>query len=55
MSTGPGPGLEALPGFDPRAEETVKMKKWLPILAPIAEDPETPVAVKTLFSYIRGF
>lgn len=53
MATGPGPGPEAL-SLDPRVTDTVKMKKWLPILKPIIDDPETPESVKLLYRYIRS-
>lgn len=53
LPTGPGPGLEAL-GLDPRVAETQKMKKWLPILKPVMNDPETPDSVKMLYRYIRS-
>ena len=54
MSLGAGPGPEALAGFDPRVNETKDLKKWLPILDPIANDPDTPDSVRTLVRYIRG-
>jgi hypothetical protein len=53
MATGPGPGPEVL-GLDPRVADTVKMKKWLPILRPIIDDPETPESVKMLYRYVRS-
>jgi hypothetical protein len=56
LPTGPGPGQEALTGFDPRAEETAMIaKKWGPLLKPMADDPETPDSVRTLIRYLRGF
>lgn len=39
---------------DPRLAETQKMKKWLPILRPILDDPETPESVKLLYRYVSG-
>lgn len=53
MPMGPGPGPEVL-GMDPRAAETAKLKRWLPMLKPIIDDPETPDSVKLLYRYIRG-
>lgn len=55
LKYGPGPGMEAMAGFDPRIEETRKVnQKWGPILRPLAEDPETPASVRTLVRYMRG-
>lgn len=54
MPMGAGPGLEAMAGYDPRNRETKDLKKWLPLLDPIADDPETPDSVRTLVRYIRG-
>jgi hypothetical protein len=54
MASGPGAGPEALTGMDPRREETVRMKKWLPMLEGIADEPDTPDSVKMLFRYMRG-
>jgi hypothetical protein len=53
MASGPGAGPEAL-GIDPRMEETRRMKKWLPMLEPIIDEPDTPDSVKMLFRYMRG-
>jgi hypothetical protein len=54
MASGPGAGPEAL-GFDTRAQETARLKpKWMPILQPIIEDPDTPDSVKMMFRYLRG-
>ena len=53
LSTGPGSGPEAL-GIDPRAAETMLMKKWLPMLEPIVDEPDTPDSVKMLYRYMRG-
>jgi hypothetical protein len=55
LNTGPGAGQEALIGLDPRPEETAKLKRWLPLLSSVAELPDTPVQVKNLYRYIRGF
>lgn len=55
LPSGPGRDQTALAGFDPRTEETKQMSaKWYPILAPLAEDPETPDSVRTLVRYLRG-
>jgi len=54
LNSGPGAGREALGGMDPRVAETQKMKKWLPILQPMINDPETPESVKLLFKYVQG-
>ena len=55
LAYGPGPGREAMTGFDPRIEETRALnQKWGPILAPLAEDPSTPDSVRILVRYMRG-
>lgn len=54
LPIGPGPGMEAMTNFDPRLQETRALKKWLPLLKPIGEDPETPDSVRALIRYIRG-
>lgn len=51
LPTGPGPGPEAL---DPRLSETQGLKKWLPLLDPLLNQPDTPQSVKALVTYIRG-
>lgn len=53
LSTGPGVGPEAL-NLDPRPAETMRMKKWLPVLEPIIDEPDTPESVKMLYRYMRG-
>lgn len=53
LSVGPGGGPEML-GTDPRMQETQTMKKWLPLLKPIIDEPDTPESVKMLFRYMRG-
>lgn len=53
MAMGAGPGPEVL-NMDPRAAETARLKKWLPMLKPVIDDPETPDSVKLLYRYIRG-
>lgn len=54
LISGAGRGPEALTNFDPRLDETRKLKKWLPLLEPIARQPDTPDSVRTLVRYIRG-
>jgi hypothetical protein len=54
LSSGPGAGPEAL-GFDTRGQEATRLKaKWLPILQPVIEQPDTPDSVKMMFRYLRG-
>lgn len=54
LRMGAGRGPEAMTGYDPRLDETRKLKKWLPLLEPIARQPDTPDSVRTLVRYIRG-
>jgi len=54
LSQGPGPGPEALMNRDPRVQETQKLKRWLPLLNMIGDDPETPDSVRTLVRWIRS-
>ena len=54
LPSGPGPGPEALTNFDPRPNETQALKKWLPLLEPIMNSPDTPDSAKILIRYIRG-
>lgn len=54
LSSGPGPGPEAITQ-DTRAADTAKLRKWLPILALAVEKPDTPVEVKNLYQYVKGF
>ena len=51
LPSGPGPGPEAI---DPRLAETAQLKKWLPLLEPLLNQPDTPQSTKALVSYIRG-
>ena len=53
LAYGAGRGPEAL-GNDPRLKETKDLRKWLPLLDPVGDDPETPDSVRTLIRYIRG-
>ena len=54
LPMGPGAGPEALMNRDPRVIETQALKKWLPILNVIGDDPETPDSVRTLVRWIRS-
>jgi hypothetical protein len=53
LSSGPGEGPSVL-GLDPRPQEAKMMRKWLPMLSPVIDQPDTPDSVKMLFRYIRG-
>lgn len=53
LAYGAGRGPEAL-NNDPRVAETQALRKWLPLLDPVGDDPETPNSVRTLIRYIRG-
>jgi hypothetical protein len=50
LPIGAGPG----PRGDNRAMETQALKKYLPLLAPYLDQPETPDSVRMLFRYIKG-
>jgi hypothetical protein len=50
LPIGAGPG----PQPDPRQSETRDMKKWLPLITPYLDRPDTPDSVRTLFRYIRS-
>jgi len=54
LDIGEGPGSDILANRDPRMAETQKLKRWLPLLNPIAEDPEAPDSFRTFVRYIRG-
>lgn len=54
LPVGPGPGLEAMTGLDPRQQETQALRKWLPLLEPMLDSADTPESVKILVRYIRG-
>lgn len=54
LEHGPGNGPEVLQNRDPRAAETAALKKWLPLLDPFVDDPETPDSVRSLIRYIRA-
>ena len=50
LPIGPGAG----PTRDTRAAETQALKRYLPMLEPYLDRPETPDSVRMLFKYIRG-
>jgi hypothetical protein len=52
--SGEGRGPEAMTGLDPRPQETQALKKWLPLLDPIMNQPDAPESVKVLIRYIRS-
>ena len=54
LPMGAGPGPDALTNYDPRKQETQALRKWLPLLEPMINSPETPESVKVLVRYIRG-
>jgi len=54
LPVGAGRGMEALAGFDPRLQETQALKRFLPLLEPLAMNAETPDSVRTLVNYIRS-
>jgi len=54
LPVGPGAGPEALANQDPRMRETQDLKRWLPLLNIIGDDPETPDSVRTLIRWIRS-
>jgi hypothetical protein len=51
LNSGPGPGPEIL---DPRVKETRDLQKWLPLLDPLVNEPDSSQSVKALVRYIRG-
>ena len=56
LDFGPGPGRDALTGFDPRAEETARLaQKWGPMMDVLTSNPDTPDSVRILARYIKGF
>lgn len=54
LPVGPGRGPEALTNYDPRLADTAALKKWLPLLNPLADNPDVPDSVRTLVRYIRA-
>lgn len=54
LRSGAGRGPEAMTNMDPRVSETAALKKWLPLLDPLADDPEVPDSVRTLVRFIRS-
>lgn len=49
MGAGPGPEI-----MDPRLNETRQLKRFLPLIEPLLDRPETPESVVALVKYIRG-
>jgi len=54
LPVGAGPGPEALTGQDPRKNDTIALKKWLPLLDPIGNDPSTPDSFRMFLRVIRN-
>jgi len=54
LSMGPGRGPETISPVQQRQAETQRLKKWLPILDPIADQPDTPDSFRTFVRFIRG-
>ena len=50
LPIGAGPG----PQRDNRVQETQALKKYLPLIAPYINQPETPDSVRMIFRYIKG-
>lgn len=50
LPIGAGPG----PQRDNRAQETQRLKMYLPMIEPYINRPDTPDSVRLLFRYIRG-
>ena len=47
-------GLGAGPQGDTRREDARRIKKWLPVLEPLANDPDVPNSVRTFVNFIRS-
>ena len=50
-------GLPSGPGAGPRDErrdDAKQIKKWLPLLEPIANDPDVPNSVRSFVNFIKG-
>lgn len=54
LPVGAGRGPEALTNIDPRVTETQQLKRWMPLLDPLSDNPEVPESVKILIRYIRA-
>jgi len=54
LNVGPGRGPDALQNRDPRNAETSQLKKWLPLMDPYVDDPETPDSVRAFIRYVRS-
>lgn len=50
LTRGPGPG----PVRDTRRQETQNLQRYLPMIEPYINRPDTPDSVRLLFRYIRG-
>lgn len=50
LRVGPGDG----PQRDTRAQETVELKRFLPLIGLYLDAPDTPDSVRALFRYIKG-
>jgi hypothetical protein len=50
LPIGAGPG----PSTDTRMEETIQLRRYLPLLELYLDQPDTPNSVRSLFRYIRG-
>lgn len=54
LLSGPGRGPEALGFGQAQRDETRRLKKWLPLLDPVANDPASPDSFRAFVRYIRG-
>lgn len=54
LASGAGRGPEALVNRDPRAMETARLKKWLPLMDMFADNPETPDSVRSFIRHVRA-
>jgi hypothetical protein len=51
LMSGPGGGPEMR---DPRVGEIRQLKRFLPLIEPFLDDPQTPNSVRALVKYIKG-
>ena len=49
LPSGPGSGPK-----DQRREDAQQIKKWLPLLEPIANDPDTPNSVRSFVNFLKS-
>tara|TARA_R100001198_G_C5215203_1_gene199180 strand:+ start:316 stop:699 length:384 start_codon:yes stop_codon:yes gene_type:complete len=49
LPSGPGAGPK-----DQRREDAQQIKKWLPLLEPIANDPDTPNSVRSFVNFLKS-